>query len=115
MSEKCQLRTMRGSATRSHFGTGGTTNSGISLTFDLIEFEMKHCASALSMISRVRSSSASPFTVIRGRTVTSVILYLPSTFSSRPSASLSYLAGVRPRAGEREERQHNACVNRADE
>ena len=46
------------------FGERGTTNSGISLTFDLTEFEMKHWASALSMISRVRLSSASPPTVI---------------------------------------------------
>ena len=48
----------------SHFGDTGTTNSGMSLTFDLTEFEMKHCASALSMISRACSSSASLPTVI---------------------------------------------------
>ena len=60
----CHERIMRAGATPSHFGAEGTTNSGMSLTSDLIEFEMKHCASALSMISRVRSSSASSFTVI---------------------------------------------------
>src|ERR1700730_7131684 len=54
------------------------------------------------MILRVGSSSASLLTVIRGRTVTTVKLYLPSMSSSRPSASLSYPAGVSPRAWARE-------------
>src|SRR5260370_16218978 len=89
-------------ATHSRFGEGAPLNSAMILTLDLTEFEMKHSPSALAMISRARSSSASPLTVIWGRTVTSVMRYLPSTFSSRPSASLSYPAGVRPRAWARE-------------
>jgi hypothetical protein len=78
-----------------HFGEAATTNSAVSVTFDFIEFEMKHSASTLSMISRARSSSAVPLRVTRGRTATSVMRYVPSTFSSRPSASLSYPTGTR--------------------
>jgi hypothetical protein len=36
------------------------------------------------------------FELTRGRTITSVMRYLPSIFSSRPSVSLSYRNGVRP-------------------
>ena len=46
--------------------------------------------------SRASSSSALPLRLTRGRTVIFVMRYLPSMFSSWPSASLSYPTGVRP-------------------
>src|SRR5262249_277993 len=75
---------------------GATTKSAVSATFDLMELEIKHWASTPSMISRARSSSAWFLRLTRGRTATSLIWYLPSTCSSRPSAPLSYPVGVRP-------------------
>src|SRR5258708_29954802 len=83
---------------RLQVGGGATTNSGVSVTLALMEFAMKQWASTLSMVLRAGSSSASLLRVTRGRTVTSVMWCFPSTFSSKPSASLSYPTGVRPRA-----------------
>src|SRR3981189_3489526 len=77
-----------------HVGAA-TTNSGVRVILALMEFAMKQWASTLSMLLRASSSSASLFKVTRGRIVTSVKWYLPSTLSSRPSASLSYPTGVR--------------------
>src|SRR5215831_13475750 len=77
---------------------GATTKSAVSATFDLMELEIKHWASTPSMISRARSSAEWFLRLTRGRTATSVIWYLPSTCSSRPSASLSYAVGVTPLA-----------------
>jgi hypothetical protein len=100
----------------SHFDGGATTNSGVSVTLALIEFAMKQWASTPSMLLRAGSSSASLLRVTRGRTVTLVMLYFPSTFSSRPSASLSYPTGVRTLGlSKREECQHHARIERADE
>src|ERR1700704_1693406 len=80
---------------RLQLGGGATTNSGVSMTLALMEFAMKQWASTLSMVLRAGSSSASLLRVTRGRIVTSVMWYFPSTFSSGPSASLSYPTGVR--------------------
>src|SRR5215467_9339937 len=77
-------------------GEEPTTKSAASVIFDLMELEIKHWASTPSMIARARSSSGWLLRVTRGRTATSVIQYLPSTCSSRPSASLSYAVGVTP-------------------
>jgi hypothetical protein len=76
-----QNRTRTAVAIRFHFGEGARTNSAASETFDFMEFEMKHCASTPSMIARARSSSALSLRATRGRTITSVMRYLPSIFN----------------------------------
>jgi hypothetical protein len=77
MSQKCQNRTRAANAIRFHFGDEATTNSAVSKTFDFMEFEMKHCASTVSMISRARSSSALSLRLTRG---------LPTTMFGFPDA-----------------------------
>src|SRR5262249_20560946 len=51
-------------AARSQFGGGAPLNSPPIFSFYLTQFEIKHSSSALSMISRARSISPSPLTVI---------------------------------------------------
>ena len=38
----CQNRTLPGAPLALHFEEAATTNSAVSVTFDVIEFEMKH-------------------------------------------------------------------------
>jgi hypothetical protein len=96
MQPACLKRAKTGLAQPTQFVSlwrGSNDKLRASETFDFMEFEMKHCASTPSMIARARSSSALSLRATRGRTITSVMRYLPS---SRPSASLSYRTGVRP-------------------
>ena len=83
---------------RSHFGgerretLGGERDPGVNgICDEALGFDAFH-----GFAGRLESGFA--LEGERGRTVTSVMWYFPSTHSSRPSASLSYLTGVRPRA-----------------